>query len=582
MLKNEPSYPRRLSAVLGKREQKIVVRLRQMEKAGLLKSSWGRKAGNNVKVYELINDRIELVIGVDGLEIVLHPAERRQDMLPPLYLPPKIQSDPSFVGRSKELKLISSRSRFIILEGIAGIGKSSLLQAFCRNLARGNVLFWHVFTETDTINQLLRKMAVFLAEFDYINLLEYMKTDGRDNSTILDLLIKGLDRDKHVLVFDDYQRHQDEGIDSLFRYLQQNVYSAKVVVASRVRPNFLISSSNLLEVNLDGLNLEETLQLLQARHVKLGTEQAALAYEKTSGHPLVLTLLCAILKRGPITKSSLERLPLDNLMDELLRSLSNEERSLLLELSAFRNPIPLRGIAILNRRGVRYLLHTLQRKLILQETGEYFQLHELIREGCYTLIDNPENLHKKIGLWYITNPGTQEILEGLYHLVKGNDHEGVIRIMGQEFFDEKFRFVENGYSRSVLSILEPVAEEDFSAETKCWLLCLKGRALADIHMRTSARALLRKAKSIAESLNNPRLLGCVNRTMGREYLQEGNLAKAEKSLLLSSQLLRRVGDITSLERVYLDLARLHFAKGDVEESLKYVNLNKQGPEKWNF
>jgi tetratricopeptide (TPR) repeat protein len=571
-LKSEPTYPRRLAGLLGRKEQKVVPRLKKMEQAGLIRSAWGRRGGKNVKVYEISTDRIEIVLGVEGVGVVFQPEGKRQSVLPPLYLPPKIERIPHFVGRKKELKLISSRLNFIVLEGMAGIGKTSLLQAFAETLPR-NLLFWHAFKETDSFDHVINKLAVFLEELNFGDLLYYVNGDGKDDSTKLDLLTRSLDRNRHVVILDDYQRQHDEKIDSLLQHLQRSLSKAKVIVASRVRPTFLINTSDFTEVKLEGLSEEEASQLLRKRNIHLKSEQIARAYRKTSGHPLAMTLLGTILEHDPkASEALLQTLPIESLIDELLRSLSDNERNLLVSLSAFRNPIPVECIFhVVKLRGIRYLLQSLQRKMILKQTKGSYLLHEMIGEGCYRFIDYPEQLHRKIGEWYLRRLGTQGALEGLYHLSRANDWIRVSEVLMQEFHDERFRFVEKGFSRSLLNILERANTNILPPKLVCCLLCVQARAMAEIRNWGRAKALFARAKTIAMKLDDPKVQGCVYKNIGESYLIQGDLTKGESTLLLSSRFFRRAGDNSSLKRLFLELARLYFAEGDIGQALQYVN-----------
>jgi AAA+ ATPase superfamily predicted ATPase len=573
LLKIEPTYPRRLAGLLGKKEQKVVPRLKRMEDAGLIRGAWSRRGGRNVKVYEISTDRIELVLGVEGITSVFHREGKRQVISPPLYMPPKIDKDPHFIGRKNELKIIASRSCFIVLEGIPGIGKTSLLQAFVETLPKGSVLFWHTLKETDSFDHVVLKLATFLRELDFVDLFDYFRGDGKDDSTKLDLLTRGVDQHGFTVIFDDYQRQRDEKIDALLQHLQTSISKAKVIVASRVRPNFLVNTSTLTELKLEGLSKDEAAKLLKNRHVRLKDEQVVLAYQKTAGHPLALTLLGTILEQDPkASESLLKKLPIGSLIDELLHSLNEEERNLLIALSAFRNPIPFESIVhVVKFRGIRYLLQSLQKKMILKQAEDSYLLHEVVREGCYEFIDYPEQMHRKIGEWYLARSGTQEVLEGLHHFSKASDWVGVGQVLAEEFFEARFRFVEEDFSHSLLSILEAANTNEMAPRISCSLLCVKARAFAEIQNWGKARVTLAKAKTIAKKLNDPRVMGCVYETIGKNYLAKGDLVKAEKNFLMSTRLLRRAGDVSSLKRLFLELSRLYFAEGDIARALKYVS-----------
>ncbi len=572
LLKNEPTYPRRLSGLLGMTEQKVVPRLRRLEQAGLLRSSWRRIAAKNVKVYEVSAEKVELTLGVEGLGLVLHPGERRRELSPPLYIATSLSRDPGFVGRERELELLKA-AKFVIVEGIAGIGKSSLLHEFASRLPEGSKVFCHTFRETDSFTYLNGKLASFLGGLGYPDLLEYLKQGGSNDSEKLDFLVKGLDRPKRVLILDDYQRHHDDQIDALLGYLQRNLSKAKILLASRIRPPFLTMTPSLLELKLDGFTEEECSRFLEKKGLRLNQERKLRLYRKTSGHPLALVLICAVAPNDKGTLDAPSRVPaIENLSQEFLRSLSELERDVIIPLSAFRDPIPAEAVSeVLKGRRVRAALHYLERQMILKRTGEFYLLHELVREASYRMIDYPRELHRKIGEWYLRSDNAHEILEGLYHIVKSGDVSKANEILIQELVQEKFQFVEKGFSSALLDILDPILTEGLTPKEACCLLCMKAKVMSGLQKWGQAKNLLLKARKIAESLDEPNVLACVHKTMGKFYLRRGELPKGERNLKIAAELFRTKGDMHSLGRIYLDLARLHFSIGNLSQSLNYLD-----------
>jgi ATP/maltotriose-dependent transcriptional regulator MalT/DNA-binding transcriptional ArsR family regulator len=573
LLKGEATYPRRLASLLSMREQKVVPRLRSLEEAGLLSSSWKRIGNKNVKLYEVTTDKVELLLGPEGVDLVVHPKANRQAASLPLYVAPKISWDDSFVGRERELELLASKTRFIIIEGIGGIGKSSLLQSFAHLLPTGYRIFWHAFKETDSFNYVMTRLASFLADYDYLDLLEYLKWAGNEDSTKLDLALKGLNRPEYVLIFDDYQRQHDVALNVFLEHLQQHLTKAKVIVASRERPGFLLASPQALEIALEGLSEEECRLYLEKKKVALSDKRMALVYRKTAGHPLSLVVMSSILRSNKEKLDEISSLPtIGDLASEIIDSLGEDEREVLLRASIFRNPIPVEGVLTLVRsRRVRACLHSLERKLILRRSDGSYQLHELIREGCYARIDSPEELHGRAGQWLLSRGTPQDTLEGLYHMIKANQYSSLNEVMMQELAQERFHFVEEGYGSVLLDILSPVETDRLKPRDACCLLCVQAKALTNVQAWRKAGELLSMAKRIATELRDEKLLSCVYKTMGNYHIMKGDMAKGERHLIMSSDLLRQTGDSESLAKIYLNLAKLHFLMGDVRGSLNYID-----------
>lgn len=576
-LKAEPTYPRRLAALLSMKEQKVVPRLRTLEKVGLLRSSWSRMGNKNVKLYEVSTDKVEMLLGAEGMEFVIHPGIRRQIQEFPLYIPPMLSHDDLFVGREAELKILKSKKRFVVIEGIGGIGKSSLLQAYVLSLPSSTRAFLHSFKETDSFNYVLTRLASFLAEYDYLDLIEYLRGAGNENSTKIELALKGLNRPNYVLVFDDYQRQHDIGLDTLLAEFQRHITRAKVVVASRERPRFMLPSLDALEIALDGLNEEECKQYLERKNVRLDERRRTLVYRKTSGHPLSLVVVCSILLDDRSKLEELSRAPaMEELVSQTLDSIDGDQRDVLLRASVFRNPVPVEGVLALARGGrVRASLHALERKLILKRTDGSYLLHELIREGCYQRIDRPEELHRMAGEWFLARGTPQDTLEGIYQMIRAGDFSKLNEIMARELVEERFHFVEEGYDSVLLDILSPVQVDRLKPRDACCLLCVQAKALTSLRRWSRARRLLREAQQIAAGVNDKRLLSCVHKTIGNYHVQRGELPAGKKHLIKSSDLLRSAGDLENLGRIYLSLAKLHFLMGDVRASLSYIDSRER-------
>lgn len=576
LLKGEPTYPRRLASILSMSEQKVVQRLRSLEKAGLLTSSWRRIGNKNVKLYEVSADKIEMLLGTEGVQLVVYPEAKRRATSLPLYIPPKIVHDSFFIGREKELRLLASKTRFIIVEGIGGIGKSSLLQAFANSLPKRYKLFWHTFKETDSFNYVLTKLASFLAEHDYLDLLEYLNGAGNENSAKLDLALKGLNRPDYVLIFDDYQRQHDESLGTLLEHLQGYLTRAKVVVASRVRPRFL-PAMGASEIVLEGLSKEECEEYLQKKKVRLSDRRKAFIYQRTSGHPLSLAVTCSMVRSRRGGLDELSRIPaIENLSSEILDSLDPDERDALLRVSVFRNPVPAEGVLTLGKGNrVRASLNTLERKLILRRSDGSYLLHELIREGCYARIDRPDEMHVKVGEWFLSRGTAQDTLEGLYHVVKANQYAKVNEVMMLELERERFHFVEEGYGPVLLDILSSVRVDQLKPRDACCLMSIQAKALTSLQAWRKANELLTKAERIAIQVGDNRLLSCVHKTLGYYYVQKGDLVKGEAQLIKSSDFLRKAGDRGNLSRIYLSLAKLHFLMGNVQSSLNYIDSSEK-------
>jgi len=137
--------PRELAKILKRDESDVSRRLRLLESLGLVEGRWERINNRNVRVYTLKVEEIriafesgEVVINSSGIQTRLAFPNREET--------PRVER---VFGREKERTLISeSPERVVIVHGIAGIGKSTLVAWIFQDA------FWYTRCEFDSLESL--------------------------------------------------------------------------------------------------------------------------------------------------------------------------------------------------------------------------------------------------------------------------------------------------------------------------------------------------------------------------------------------------------------------------------------------
>ncbi|MCS7363963.1 MAG: tetratricopeptide repeat protein [archaeon GB-1867-035] len=569
LLRNEPSYPRMLAELLGRDETHISKRLRVMERAGIVRGEWRRIGGKNVKLYSLNTDRIEIIIDFDGCKMHLTSVEGEKTLvITSLYdfrIPPPV----NFIGRINELELLGSEKNFFIVEGMAGIGKTSLASKFVERVKESCYVFWHSLKEVDSFNFLVNKLAVFLSRLQYFDLLNYLKSGGLDDSVKMTLLLSGIDREDCVLVFDDYHRCRDERIDVLLGYLQRNLRRAKILVLSRVRPRFFSPlDPNVVEVKLSGLSVEETLELLSSRGILVGLDVAVKIQRKLSGHPLALNMFCEAV-RGRRVVDVLEGLPdegfLEYFWSEIYQHLNNREKALLKFMSIFRYPFPVRALMnVSGVRNIRGILYSLERKMLVGRiNGRYF-LHEVIRNLCYQLVDNPREMHRRVAEYYLSENSSEALLEAVYHIIKAGNFQRAAEVLREDLECRRYDFIERGFLAQYLELSERIPEKEVDELSWCWILYGKGRVYMAQGELERAIKVFSRSLILAEKLSNKILISKIIKSLGKAYLLKGNMDLAEKYFMKSLSLLEEIEDWSELGRTFLEGASIYLYKGKLD------------------
>lgn len=574
LLRHEPSSPREIARFLGKDETDVSRRLRLMEKAGIVRGAWSRKKEKNIRIYSLLGFHAEIDFDPAGLSFRLRTATKTADYTPTVIGSYEVPSVSGFVGRENELKSLASEGGLHVIIGLPGIGKTSLASAFAASVMGKRPIVWHDIREVDSFGYLANKISVFLARFGFSEALEYVQGGGDEDRVKIELLGKGLDSLRAIIVFDDYQRSRDDRLDTLLEHLWKNCAKVKILLMSRSRPKFYSLGQRASELWLQGLSLEETKQVLSSRGVQIPEGEVAQLWRRLSGHPLSLRLFSSLAKEGSsnVSLDSLKEQITDYFLREIFSTLAPEERDLLVTLSVFRTPVTPRALSeILHLKNLNYLIHNLETKMLVARQQDGLVVHEVEKVAFYGFLDSPEKIHARIGKYYLRLGTSEDTLEGLFHLLKAGDRSTVLDVLKREIEYETHRFVELGYSAVLLSILEQV-EEPTRAEDRFYLLCLRGKARSRLGRWELATTDLTEATQTAEKIGEKTLLAYATKCLAECFYWKGDLKQTETQLLKAVQLFEELQMRDHLGRSYSQLARLYFSMGRHSESRRLAEL----------
>src|SRR3972149_12075642 len=404
VIRQEPSSPREIARFLGKNETDISRRLRLMEKAGIVNGAWTRKKGRNVKVYALRGFHAEVDFGPEGLTLQLKTATESKSITADAIASFEVPSTSNSVGRQRELAMLAGEEGLHVVIGLPGIGKTSLGVAFVASVLKERPVLWHTVREVDRFAYVVRKIAVFLARFGFSDALDYIRGGGDEDRVNLELIGKGLNRIRSVVIFDDYHRRRDERLDALLEHLWRSCSTVKIVVLSRSRPRFYSLESGVREYWLQGLTLEETRMFLSDKGVETGESGTEELWRKVLGHPLSLTLYCSLVKEGGKSVSIDTVKDEDTtryFLDELSSALSEDEKELLTALSVFRSPVAAKALSdTFNLKKVLQSSHNLEMRMLINRVQDKLVIHELLREAFYRFLDNPGEAHLVVARHY--------------------------------------------------------------------------------------------------------------------------------------------------------------------------------------
>ncbi len=580
LLKNEPSYPRKISEILGMQEAYISRVLSQLEKLGILRSRWVYRE-RNIKLYSVNAKEINITFEPDALKI--HIKTRGEKDLSVSYdaFTFEIPEVHGFVGREEEMELLEN-SPIVVIEGIAGIGKTYLAARYVQKAREeGKKIFWHTFTEIDSFHYLINKLSVFLNNVGYSNLLEYVKQEGKDNRVLLSLVQQGISEDM-VLCFDGFQQVRDKNIVALFRLLK--AFEGKIIITSRERPPFLtISRTDIAEVRLSTLNEMETRDLLHSRGIPLEDGFLKKAHFRLGGHPLILDIFCEAVREKKAS-DVLESLPVESVEDylwsEIFEELSEKDRELVECLSMFRVPA---STDILNKiyKQQRFwmVLKGLEKRMLIKRQNGNYVLPSMIREFTYQKVPNKRDLHREIAGRYLEEERPDALLEAMHHFLQAGDQEKAAEVVAKS---EEVDLIERGFLSPYMEILNQFSRSAVSPRLWCSITCARGTILALIGDTRSALREFEEMLKTAEAIQSERDYAKALRQLGNIYAYRGNWKKAHECFDQSLHLLEKLEDPHEMVRIYGALGSLLRKQTRFKEALSYFEAGKEIAEKIGY
>lgn len=306
------------------------------------------------------------------------------------------------------LELLSphSRERIICIEGMGGIGKTSLaleVAYYCLEKSRDfdDPLYFNAIIDTSAKNtQVLgnRIMPTLLepekSSQDIVRViaqtLEFPLEPSLNSQQKLKLLLNHLKNKFVLLIIDNLETIEDR--DAIALLITNFPETVKILITSRI-PFALPHSCS---ITLNPLKAEAGAELIEDLAKKwqrnLSPAQISWIYEKTGGLPLAITYLIAQIVTTSIpnelmpmvvNKTSEELLRF--CFDDLVKSLSNSPAYQCLLISAlFAEFANIQAIAFINQTTTeitsKHLQHLTRLHLLFSQTSQQYSLHSLTQE----------------------------------------------------------------------------------------------------------------------------------------------------------------------------------------------------------
>ncbi len=542
-----------------------------------------------------------------------------------------------FVGRSHEIHKIhgwisENDKNFVVIYGIAGIGKTSLCLKIGEELYKEKNIFWLRIHEWDDLSVVLREVARFLQAIEKPQLATYLRqTEVIRLPQVSAILEEDLNESDTVLFFDDLHKIYPEYISAITHagvmfpghkeeemmvdsqaiglpskeiqmdgsYIRTVVdtkliqfFSMLVEVLDKVKGSSVVASSrfilpfynrhsvtvqrSVVELFLTGLRIESTGKLFHG----LREEELKKLYDITKGHPLFLELYSSTGSEGWETKDIAQYIK-----SEIVATLTAEEKKVLARICVFRHAVP---TAAFVPEGVSTdSLESLVGKSFLKQVAQdLYDVHDIIKSFIYARQNKTEQYenHRQAELYFSrSDPRNPELL---YHLIR----QRKVVEAAQRAIENYEEYLGNGKLSPLMNLIEILLGEEHIHELEKFyigsLIKVKGIIWNAWREWDNAMAEFKTALRIFTSLEDKKEIAEVHNLIGTIQYGYGDHPAAIESFKKSLDILEALEQEgllepgEDLEPAYFTLGIFYLEHGDWNNALVHYQriLEKFGDE----
>jgi len=571
-IRNSPVNPRELAKKLRMKENHVSARIRTFLKYGIVKEiGWHRVENKNVKLYELAIDSWEIELMPFGLLLKFKKGESHNS-IPMLnyslsdFSPPKINFE--FVGRVKELNILGSRKRLIVVWGPPGIGKTSLVSKYLYNFKKNLYrVFWNNIRETDTVEYLITRISIFMYLLGVNYFLDLAKNNNIDLSTKIDYIIKEINKFNVIFVLDDFHLCKDKRIIELINELYYKT-NLKIILISRQKPSSYLFFENLTEIKLEEFSIDQIDLFLKSRlnYTEINYSKIKSLLQRSIniyGYPLFLEIFCENIKKNKNIDSKIFSDIIGNIKELLFSSLNDDELTVLRYISVIRKPFTYELVSFLTTKkgsiNVYKAIDGLVKKGFIKKMGYNFILHDFIKLIAYESLEDKKLVHSLASSFYEKYGKYDDYIEALYHACLSEDENTIINIIRKYLST----IIDEGLSTSFNSVIDDLLGRINNKRVFAWLLFAKAQIMANSTFEFNKfKKYIEESLNLSISLNDRELQFRAYLSYAQSYIDLVELKKAEHYLKVCTEIFKvKELDKYLAANLYQSAAELYFRKG---------------------
>ena len=485
-----------------------------------------------------------------------------------------------FFGRAEEVAameafLASPSARVLVITGITGIGKTTLLSRELEAWRGSRHLSFHRVMEWTTLRNVAQHLAEFLTRLSRKQLVQYLEAHDRpepangppgreiDIEQIASILAADLRDVPAVLVYDDCQNAAPP-IRNFFlalRTVLETIEGPKLIVAGRSVPPFydrreVRVKGVVQELSLGGLDLASSEQLLQARNLSLPPEALDNLYRQTAGHPLFLELVDA--------ETAVEGADIHKyLEEELFSRITDVEAKVLTIASVFRYPVQVDGLFVDDSIDSATIRGLTEQSLLREVSPRVYDVHDVVRAFFLSMMTprDRRRYHRWAAQFYVSRI-KGDPLEALHHFTEAEEFTSAARVAVREGRG----ILAGGRSEELLRLLEQLIPAVEDPAQSAELQLLKALALAVRGEVDPAARLYAEILALpADAALQPKAAEA-QRALGDLLRRQSRFEEAQAHLEVALRLYRELGDREGQAETFLSLGTLAENASDVSRA----------------
>ena len=499
----------------------------------------------------------------------------------------------SFFGREQEMEklqglLTSPTLRAMMIYGIPGIGKTTLLAKFTQEIRDRINVFWFKIHEWVDYKGVLKPLSEFLSQIGKKNLEYYLtQTDNPLLGEVCHIIETDVRGSNSLLIFDDIHK-ADKGVKELLGAVLNSIEGVPgcwMIGSAREMQSFYdrgaVHRGFVVEMQLEGLDRESSFRMMRTRALP-ETDLESL-FSITDGHPLFLELIeDPKLALGKNIRMFIEQ--------EVFSRLDISERRIMGIAAIFRYPVMIDAFFSMEEeiqtesRGTSVELESsdyaisyetvdslISKSILHESVGRMIGMHDLMREFVYSrLTPRQRNIyHKAAARFYLQDKSAPSSVEALYHCLMAKDYPIAIDIAagnGRNIINRGYAVQFSPLLKTLLSSAPQIEQRD-----RMEILSLQGEIMEIQGEWDAAISRFSEIVGMASPTTDVRLKAEMNRRIGAINLRRSRLDDSERFLLTALDLAREANEKQTLADVYYDLGGVWERRGKWEEA--YANFS---------